>query len=94
MWVTSGTLIFRVHRPIWLSLPTGKHIMLSANIDQDNVMRAYTPVPDQQDTQHVDLLISKFTDEELDPNSLLVEKYSCVRIRCWSVSTLMPWDPL
>lgn len=58
--VTSDTRIFRFHRPRWLSLPTGKHIMLSAKINQERVMRAYTPLSDQQDTVHVDLLVKVY----------------------------------
>jgi len=58
--VSHDTRIFRFYRPSWLAIPTGMHIMLSATIDGKKVMRPYTPLSDEHDEEHIDLLIKVY----------------------------------
>jgi len=58
--VSHDTRIFRFYRPSWLAIPTGMHIMLSATIDGKKVMRPYTPLSDEHDKDHVDLLVKVY----------------------------------
>jgi ferredoxin-NADP reductase len=41
-------------------LPTGKHVFLYANIDGENVMRAYTPTSKDADLGYFDLVIKVY----------------------------------
>jgi len=58
--VSHDTRIFRFYRPSWLSIPTGMHIMLIATVDGKKVMRPYTPLSDEHDEEHVDLLVKVY----------------------------------
>ena len=61
--VSHNTRIFRFALPSpqhRLGLPCGKHVFMYANIDGENVMRAYTPISSDDDLGHLDLLIKVY----------------------------------
>lgn len=42
---------------LWTGLPVGQHIHLSAKIDDQVVIRSYTPVTSDEDKGYMDLVI-------------------------------------
>lgn len=58
--INHDTRLFRFGLPSpshILGLPIGQHVHLTANIDGDVVIRAYTPVSSDDDQGHVDLVV-------------------------------------
>ncbi|XP_058807002.1 NADH-cytochrome b5 reductase 3 isoform X2 [Phymastichus coffea] len=61
--INHDTRLFRFGLPSpshTLGLPIGQHVHLTANIDGDVVIRAYTPVTSDDDHGHVDLVIKVY----------------------------------
>jgi len=61
--VSHDTRIFRFGLPrpdMRLGLPTGQHMFLRAKINEETVMRPYTPATDDATLGHVDLLIKVY----------------------------------
>jgi len=61
--VSADTRIFRFGLPspsMRLGLPTGMHMLLKAKINEESVMRAYSPMTDDDTVGHVDLLIKVY----------------------------------
>mmetsp|Transcript_20849 Transcript_20849/g.46852 ORF Transcript_20849/g.46852 Transcript_20849/m.46852 type:complete len:904 (-) Transcript_20849:42-2753(-) len=61
--VSQDTRIFRFGLPLptmRLGLPTGMHMFLRAKIDDQVVMRPYTPMTDDETVGHVDLLVKVY----------------------------------
>jgi len=61
--VSADTRIFRFGLPsptMRLGLPTGMHMFLRAKVDDQIVMRPYTPMTDDETVGHVDLLVKVY----------------------------------
>ncbi len=61
--LTHDTFIFRFALPSVnhkFGLPIGQNIQVKANIDGEDVIRAYTPVSSDDDVGHMDLLIKVY----------------------------------
>lgn len=76
--ITHDTFIFRFALPSEshkLGLPIGQNIQVTANINGEDVIRAYTPVSSDADLGFMDLLIKVYFKIERFPNGGLMSQH-------------------
>ena len=64
-----------------LGLPSGQHVALRAKIGNKNVTRSYTPISDDREIGHVDLLIKVYPTGTMTKYLESLEEGDCVEFR-------------